>query len=163
MIRKAKKNDIPAVLRCYQQAKNFMHSNGNKEQWPGDYPGHRDAEADLEAGSLYVMEENGRIYAAFTFIIGDEPTYRVIENGSWLSQEPYGTIHRVASDGTGRGVFRDCLQFCQAQIGHLRIDTHADNDKMLALIQAAGFCERGIIRVENGTPRQAFEYIAKNL
>lgn len=162
MIRKAQEADIDEILRCYECARAFMHKVGNTEQWPADYPGRRDAQADLEAGNLYVIEENDRVHAAFTFIVGEEPTYRVIENGAWRSEAPYGTIHRVASDGTIRGVFRDCLAFCQSQIGHLRIDTHADNHKMLELIQSAGFVECGTIRVRNGTPRRAFEYLANN-
>lgn len=160
MIRKAQQNDIDAVLHCYENARAIMRSSGNLSQWPSDYPGLTDAVADLAAGNLYVVEEKGQVVAAFTFVIGEEPTYRVIEDGEWLSEALYGTIHRLASAGTARGVFRECLNFCLSQINHLRIDTHADNKKMLQLIEAAGFHECGTIYVENGTPRKAFEYIA---
>lgn len=34
---------------------------------------------------------------------GEEPTYQVIDNGSWSYDIPYGTIHRVASSGKAKG------------------------------------------------------------
>ena len=54
---------------------------------------------------LYAVEINGRFCGAFVFFIGEEPTYRIIEDGAWIDDGPYGTIHRVASDGTERGIF----------------------------------------------------------
>ena len=56
--------------------------------------------ADVAAGQLYVMEDAGGVYAVFAFIIGDDPTYQVID-GAWLDDgTPYGTLHRLGSDGT---------------------------------------------------------------
>lgn len=158
MIRKAQPADLDAVVRCYECAKAFMRATGNTVQWLSDYPGRIDAEADLAAGNLYVVEHNSQITGAFTFILGEEPTYAVITNGHWTSQEPYGTIHRVASNGASRGVFAECVEFCRGRIGHLRIDTHASNMKMLELIVRAGFRECGTIIVDDGTPRRAFEW-----
>lgn len=35
----------------------------------------------------------------FCFIVGEDPTYAVIDNGKWLNDAPYGVIHRMASNG----------------------------------------------------------------
>ena len=84
----------------------------------------------------------------------------VIYDGQWGSEEPYGTIHRIASDGSG-GVFAACLSWCRGQIGHLRIDTHRDNHVMQHIVEKHGFQRRGIIYIADGTPRIAYEYIEK--
>lgn len=42
----------------------------------------------------------------------------------------YAAVHRVASDGTVRNVLEKIMDYCKAQIPHLRIDTHEDNKVM---------------------------------
>ena len=100
----------------------------------------------------------GRIRGVFYFVIGPDPTYSVIEDGGWLSDEPYGTIHRIASDGSG-GLFSAVLKFCRSRIGHIRIDTHHDNRVMQHVVEKHGFSRRGIIFLANGDPRIAYEMI----
>ena len=70
---------------------------------------------------------------------------------------PYGVIHRVASDGRMPGVFRRCAAFCRARCANLRIDTHHDNHTMQRLIEGAGFRRCGVIYVEDGSPRIAYQ------
>ena len=59
----------------------------------------------------------------------------------------------------GGGVFAAALEYCSGVIGHLRIDTHADNKPMQHVVEKAGFSKRGIIYVEDGTPRIAYDRI----
>ena len=101
--------------------------------------------------------EEGEIHAAFVFILGEEPDYAVIEDGSWTSSAPYGTIHRIAGSGAGKGVFRECLAYCMSRISNIRIDTHRDNAIMRHLLEKHGFQECGIIYVEDGSPRIAYQ------
>lgn len=42
---------------------------------------------------------------------------------------------------------------------NLRIDTHEENKVMRHLIEKSGFAECGIIRVEDGSPRIAYQYV----
>lgn len=118
-----------------------------------------DLEPDIQNGNSYVCVENDKVVATFTLIIGDEPNYQLIENGSWRSEAPYGTVHRLASDGTTKGIARACFDFCKTQISHLRVDTHKDNQPMQACFKQNGFEECGIIYVSDGTPRIAYEFI----
>ena len=105
------------------------------------------------------MEDDTGIYAVFAFIIGDDPTYAHID-GSWRdTTTPYGTIHRIGSDGTHRGVLHECVDWCAERIPHLRIDTHADNQVMQRCILREGFSHCGVIHVADGSPREAFERI----
>ena len=160
-IRKTTLADVDTVAAIYDRARIFMREPGNPTQWAGEYPNADTARADVANGVGYVCEQDGRVVGAFAFIVGDEPTYQVIEGGSWRRDEPYGTIHRIASDGTARGVARACFDFCAAQISHLRIDTHADNRPMQGAILKFGFEQRGIIYVEDGSPRLAYDWLGE--
>ena len=84
--------------------------------------------------------------------------YREITDGSWLDASPYGVVHRIASDGSEKGIGMFCLDWAYAQCGHLRIDTHGDNTVMQNLVKKAGFVHCGTIYVaEDNDPRLAYE------
>lgn len=161
MIRPARPEDLPALLPVYAAARRFMAEHGNPTQWSDRYPLPEDLEEDIRRGQLYVLEEDGAVHGAFVLQLGEEPNYRTID-GAWLSAAPYGTIHRVASDGAVPGLFSACMDFCRGKIPHLRIDTHEDNAVMRHLIARHGFRPCGVIRVEDGTPRLAFELTAES-
>ena len=79
---------------------------------------------------------------------------------SWLSDSPYGVVHRIASDGSVKGVGTFCINWAFAQSGHLRIDTHGDNVVMQNLMKKLGFTQCGTIYVvEDNDPRIAYEKI----
>lgn len=161
MIRQATPADLEPILAVYQSARTFMAANGNPTQWGTTYPAPELLEEDIRLGRLFVDEVQGRVCGVFMFAIGDDPTYAYIEDGKWLDASLYGVIHRVASNGTTRGVLARCIDFCRSQIPHLRIDTHADNHVMQGLLSAAGFTRCGIIYVEDGSPRIAYEWLNK--
>ena len=155
-IRKARGEDLDVLDLLYQNASQFMAQQGNPTQWPKNYIKKEFLKEDIEEGILYVVEEEGSICGAFVFIEGEEPTYQKIE-GKWLSNEPYGTIHRLASNQEVHGLFAFVLEYCRNRINHIRIDTHKDNQIMQHLILKNGFTYCGIIYVEDGTPRYAYE------
>ena len=155
-IRPATQADMNRILEIYELARQFMRENGNPTQWGDDHPRRELLEADIRKGQLYVVEEAGNVNGVFVFFIGDDPTYEFIE-GAWRSNSPHGVIHRIA--GVGGGIFPAALKFCESQIGHLRIDTHEDNKPMQHVVEKTGFSRRGIIYVEDGTPRIAYDRI----
>ncbi|MCC3167134.1 GNAT family N-acetyltransferase [Streptococcus sanguinis] len=157
-IRLSQTEDIPAIMAIYDVARQFMKDQGNPTQWDGGYPSASLIEDDIATGHSFVVEEEGRPVGTFAFIIGEDPTYQVIEKGTWHFAEPYGTIHRIASNGQVRGLSRQVFDFCRQQIPYLRIDTHADNQAMQAAVLNYGFRECGIIYVADGSPRQAYDY-----
>lgn len=156
-IRPAKPGDLEAIEEIYAGARQFMAQNGNPTQWTDGYPQRELLEADLRLKQLYVVEENGKLCGVFVFAMGEDPTYGYLEGGTWRSEKPYGTIHRIASCGSG--VFDACLDFCRSRCDHIRLDTHAQNAPMQHLAQKHGFSRRGIIYVLDGTPRIAFDLI----
>ena len=157
-IRKGTAADIGAVLKIYEASRRYMRATGNLTQWADGYPSLTDVQADIEAGNLYVGEADGRVVMAFAFILGDDPTYRIIEQGRWLNDRPYGTIHRLGSDGShGGGMLAACVEYCFGRTDNLRLDTHADNRPMLTAVGRLGFTRCGIIYCRDGSPRIAFQ------
>lgn len=157
MIRLAQQQELPRLLKIYEQAKLYMRQTGNPTQWADGYPGRERLLEDMAAGQLYVIEENGRLCACFLLAPGPDPTYARIIDGTWGCDAPYGVLHRVASDGTLRGVLKQCVAFAARRFSHLRIDTHRDNAPMQRALAREGFVYRGIIFTHDGSPRLAYD------
>ena len=147
------------MLDIYTTARAFMRAHGNMSQWNGPYPDEATLRDDIAQQQLYVIEQDGIVRGCFALIGGIEPTYHTIENGQWLSDQPYGTIHRIASDGTQRGMFEACADFASRRYNHLRVDTHADNYPMQGAVQKFGFTYQGVIHLEDGSPRMAYAWL----
>lgn len=158
-IRKSREEDIRDIMSIYAAARRYMAEHGNVTQWAGGYPSEELIRSDISNNNSYVIVENGRTVGTFVFIIGDDPTYSEIRNGSWHHNCRYGTIHRLGSDGSARGVARACFDYCAKQSDYLRVDTHADNITMQTIIKKFGFRECGNIYVEDGSERIAYDYM----
>ena len=91
IIRNAEKKDIERILEVFASAKAYMRKNGNTKQWADSYPDTETILEDIKEKQFYVMEEDNCIHGVFAFIIGEDPTYRIIENGEWKSDTLYGT------------------------------------------------------------------------
>ena len=159
-IRKAEQKDMGSILKVFEIAREYMRQSGNPNQWGTVKPRKETLEDDITKGQLYVGEnDGGEIHFVFAFILGKDPTYSYIENGKWLSDEPYGTIHRIASDGTVSGVVKSAVEFGKTMISSIRIDTHEDNKTMRHVVEKLGFTECGIIYIDDGTPRIAYQIL----
>ncbi|MGI6220557.1 MAG: GNAT family N-acetyltransferase [Coriobacteriales bacterium] len=157
VIRPAGEADLPEVDRVYAHGRAIMRESGNPTQWWPTYPEREILLDDIARSQLYVVCDDGRICGAFVYALDPDPTYAVIEQGAWLDDEPYGTIHRIATDGTRRGLFDAVLAHCRSIRSNVRIDTHEDNAIMRHLIEKAGFEYCGIIYISDGTPRLAYQ------
>ncbi len=161
-IRKSNERDFERIMEIYAYARRFMAEHGNPNQWgPTNWPPEVLIHQDIREGTSYVcVNDEGRVIGTFFFLFGEdvEPTYRIIEEGEWLLDTPYGTVHRIASDGSESGIGSICIKWAYAQCGHLRMDTHGDNFVMQNLLKKLGFVHCGTIFVEEDNyPRLAFE------
>ena len=157
-ITKAKYDDLEMIIPIYDYARSFMTDNGNPNQWIDGYPSREIIAEDINNDSFYVCKnEEESIVGAFTFIIGNDPTYENIYSGKWLNDKTYGVIHRLVSNGTTHGITKNCIEWCLKQIQNIRIDTHADNKIMQSLLDKIGFEYCGIIHTHNGTERLAYQ------
>lgn len=157
-IRPTEEKDLEELKRIYAFARSYMKSTNNPNQWKDDKPDIDDVLFDIRRRVNYVMEDEGRICATFSAIPGRDPTYAKID-GDWLNDDPYVTIHKIASDGSVRGVLETAIRFCQSIAKNIRIDTHEENAVMRHLLQKNGFAYCGIIKLLNGEPRLAFQKV----
>ncbi|MGM9735177.1 MAG: GNAT family N-acetyltransferase [Candidatus Cryptobacteroides sp.] len=173
--RKIGMDDAEAAMRIIDDARLMMGRLG-RNQWQDGYPARRDIENDIRLAQAWGLYEDGRLLAYGAVCTGGEPTYRVIE-GRWISDVRYLVVHRlaVASDCLRRGVatvfmenvekhVRDgqsgMLGDCEAQsnpFGSIRVDTNDDNEFMLGLLAKLGYTYCGIITLQSGSKRMAFE------
>ena len=161
-IRHSTDQDLERMMEIYGFARNFMAEHGNPYQWgPTNWPPEALIRQDIAAGNSYVCENDaGRIAGTFFYTCGEdiEPTYREITDGAWLDGSPYGVVHRIAADGSEKGVGAFCIGWAYGQCGHLRIDTHGDNRVMQNLLGKLGFIHCSTIYVEeDDDPRLAYE------
>ena len=85
MFRGAVRADMARILDIYARAREFMAKNGNPTQWGDNYPSPELLEEDIDTNRLFVYMVNGQMQAVFAFILGEDPTYKVIEDGQWLT------------------------------------------------------------------------------
>lgn len=156
-IRKATTNDLEEIFAAYEYARCVMKQNGNPTQWGDHRPSRERICQDIEEQISYVIIENEAICGVFAFMLGTEPTYAKIYDGAWLNADKYGVIHRIATNGRARGIMQAILGFCEKQINNIRIDTHEDNKIMQYLLEWSGYQKCGIIYVDDGTKRLAYQ------
>ncbi|MBQ5896100.1 MAG: GNAT family N-acetyltransferase [Bacteroidaceae bacterium] len=162
-IRKATRDDIPALMRLFESAKTIMRASGNLHQWGVGYPSVDVVRRDIEQGVCYVATDgvDGEIEATMAFIQGPDPTYSYIEGGAWLNDEPYHVIHRIAVAKPGKGYARHLLDWAFLHTDTMRIDTHRDNVIMHHILRKYGFEYCGVIHLANGDVRDAYQ-LTKN-
>lgn len=145
-------------MEIYDFARVFMHNNGNPNQWIDGYPSEQFMLQEITSDHSFICEnEKGEIVGTFCFIVGEDPTYQKIENGKWLNDDPYGTLHRIASNGKEKHLFHQCIEWCFERCKNIRVDTHQDNVIMQNALKKNGFKTCGIIYTTNGTPRIAYQ------
>ncbi|MCR5077747.1 MAG: acetyltransferase [Prevotella sp.] len=158
-VRQASLADLPIVMELIRQGREKMIAAGNPNQWSAARPSQAQVSHDIALGGSYLLCEDGHVIATFAFLPGPDPTYARIDGGGWLNGEPYHVIHRVASVEGVHGVMADIIAYCAARTGSVRIDTHADNRPMQAALARLGFAYCGIIYLENGESRLAYQLI----
>lgn len=157
-IRQATENDVVALMELFAKARKFMAATGNPNQWAEDYPGDALIREDIAKGDSYVCVRDNMIVATFVLRAGTDPTYTKIYEGKWLNDEPYATIHRIASGGEVKGILHLAMQFALKRYRNVRIDTHRDNIVMQKAIAKESFTYCGIIYCWNGEERLAYQY-----
>lgn len=163
-LRKASPGDEAAVLELYGEASRFLAAQGI-DQWQDGYPNREAFRRDLARGESWVLEEDGEVLATACLGFGREPTYDQIYQGAWAAEpEEYAFLHRIAVSGKLRGknapgLFFDRLEQDARRRGLncLRGDTHRDNKIMQHVLEKNGLTYRGVIYLEDGGERLAFE------
>ena len=160
-LRNAADADFGEIQRIYEYAQDYMIRSGNPTQWGRSYPSADLIRSDLQKKVCKVIYDETGIHGVFALFDGAEPTYAHSEEGEWLNDEPYVTIHRLAGDGRVHGLFQCAADHCKSISPNVRVDTHANNTTMQRLIEKSGFKKCGIIHVRDGSPRIAYQWTAR--
>jgi len=161
----AQKTDLASIMKAIKCAQKYLAGLGI-DQWQDGYPNEEIILKDIQNKESYlVINENNECTGTTMFSLRPEPTYNIIE-GNWLTEGlvKYGVIHRMAVDdqfrssGFSRFVF-DYFENLLIEKGiiSMRIDTHEDNQVMQGLLKKRGYHYCGIIYLESGSKRLAFE------
>ena len=148
--------NLDEVMDIYANGRQIMRTSGNPNQWGDDKPYREQIINDINIGNSYVVVSDGVICGVFAFILGEDPTYAYIE-GKWLNDEPYGTIHRIATAGKVKGILKTAVEYGFTKVNNVRVDTHHDNMIMQHLLEKNGFTYCGVIYLEDGDPRKAYQ------
>lgn len=161
--RKATETDIGNILKIIEQAQAYLREHGIN-QWQNNYPNAETIRQDIADGCSYVLLEGNYIAATAAISFAGEKTYASIYEGQWVTNRNYAVIHRIAVDNgqKGRGVASEMIkqaeQLClESDIYSIKVDTHEKNLSMQRLLQKNSFHYCGIIYLEDGGKRIAFE------
>lgn len=154
-LRAAEISDIDDIVEIVSGARAFLKLNG-VDQWQDGYPEKSVFEQDIRNGNCFVAAENGRAVGVICVIVGEEPGYNLIEDGSWLTENSvYAVFHRFAVQETyrGRGLATRLLSFAESlargkNAKSLRGDTHRGNKSMRGLLEKCGYTSCGTVYVE---------------
>ncbi|MFI3213181.1 MAG: GNAT family N-acetyltransferase [Eubacteriales bacterium] len=159
-IRKATFNDLQQILDIYAFAREFMASNNNPTQWGTTYPSLEQVTHDITNKELYVAHVGNEIAGVFMLLEKPEPDYTTII-GNWLNDEPYVTIHRVATIGKHKGVLTTCINYAKTLSDNVRVDTHENNFIVQKVALANDFTYCGTVFIKSGDSRRAYHWCDK--
>lgn len=161
-IRLATLEDLPTMLKIFDNARQFMRDHGNGDQWGNRWPTEEILREDIKVGrSKLVVNEKGEILATYAYLTGIDKTYLHIWDGEWKSNDPYVTIHRLASSGIEGDVFSFIISEVEKEKINIRVDTHKNNSFMINALLRNGFEYCGLITCIEGGERRAYEKIVK--
>jgi len=152
-------------MAIINEAKATLKASGI-DQWQKGYPNEAVILQDIAGGYSYVYLRDGIPAATFAFFCGEDPTYKVITEGHWLTDNPYSVIHRITIKGAfrGQGVLGEIVEWATEEslkkgYTSMRIDTHPDNKSMQRALQKAGYTYCGHILTTISDMRWAYEKV----
>lgn len=165
--RQAKISDLDQIVEIIELSKKYLKET-KVDQWQDGYPAKEDLRRDIESGNSYVLTNKDEIVATTVISLDGESTYNSIFNGEWITNEDYIVIHRVAVHDKykGKGIFKELIKEAESLalnkgISSIKIDTHRDNISMQRAVVKNDFKKCGIIYLEEGSERIAFEKVLK--
>ena len=161
--RKSTINDMPDIMNIFKQAQSYFKEN-RIDQWQNNYPNENVISNDIKNNDSYVMMLNDKVIATIFASFEEEITYNKIYDGKWLNDDDYCVIHRIAVDNSfkGQGIFykliKNVEELCKPKGIHtIKVDTHEDNITMQNTLNKNGFTYCGVIYLEDGDKRVAYQ------
>ena len=155
MIRIANINDADAIQVVLEDAKELFRKDGS-DQWQDldNYPNINTTLNDINKKQMYIYEENNKVIGCIVLSKEHEEAYNNIYEGSWLSEEKYYVIHRLAvkAGHYKKGIAKSLIKYvCNLakndEVKSIKVDTKKENHRMLSLLTNMGFQKVGIIHL----------------
>ena len=139
----AEPSDLDAVLDILQEAVQWLASQGvDQWQWPDQFPRQRNAQA-IERGEMYVAKLADEPVATFSLQWADPNIWSDAADDA-------GYVHRLAvrRSFAGQGIGLYLLRWAERAVAetgkaYLRLDCMAENERLCAYYERAGFTYRG--------------------
>ena len=160
MIRKAKLDDVDIIMPMIEEGRKHIQTY-NIPQWINGYPSVQTIEDDINNERGYVLINNNEIVGYFVLIEYD-PCYDNI-NGKWNDNSRYVAVHRTVTKYFNMGLGTLMFDEIKKHYSHIRVDTHEGNISMNKCLLKNDFKYCGIIYLEDGSPRNAYEYSNKRI
>ena len=146
--------EIIADGRQFQQEQGFV-------QWTEAYPILPDIAEDIETQRAWLLRERDTVLGYLCLDFDGEPAYDAITGGSWLCDEPYAVLRRLALNARGRGLTRVLFDLAAERsreqgITYLRLNIGLQNSRMQHILEKVNFEKRGII-IFQGSGKFAYE------
>ncbi len=151
----AKECDVPSLCRLFEKSIRDMDDKG-LDQWRWEvYPSEAVLMEDVKAQTLYLMEENGEILAAFTINEEQHPLYLTLH---WHFGVRPAVLHRLVVSpthqrkGLGREAMAHVIEIARG-LGHdsLRLDTYLKNTRAMALYEGIPMRKVGKVKFDHRT------------
>lgn len=163
IFRKSTLEDVDTIMNIIKEAQKYF-IDAKIDQWQNNYPNLEIIKNDIISNNGYVLIKDNDLCAIVTVSFNDESTYNAIYEGRWLSNEDYAVIHRIAVKsnykrlGLSSFIIKQVEELCLKNNVHsIKVDTHRDNIVMQNTLKKNGFKYCGIIYLDNGSERLAFE------
>lgn len=164
---KSETKDIGAIIKIIKQAQSYLKDQ-NISQWQNNYPNEDNIKEDIRKDSSYILVHGEDIIGTVALSFDGEPTYDYIYKGTWLTNNEYGVIHRIAVDSElkgkniGKVILDELEKICiNKKVYSLKVDTHRKNTSMINFLTKNGFIYTRIIYISDGSERFAYEKILK--
>jgi len=145
-VRKAKYEDVAAVMKLVRRVVPLMRASGNL-QWDDTYPNAAVFGRDVELEQLWVAEIDGGIAGVAAITTDQAPEYA---NVGWDLSESAIVVHRLAVDPAfqGKGVAAALMRHSEIvakerAISVLRVDTNSQNAATQKLFPKLGYTFAG--------------------
>ena len=156
-LRKSVNEDINNIMQIIDEAKEALKEQGI-DQWQNGYPN-----ADVIRNDIL---NNNEIVATSAVSFDGEKTYDKIYDGSWITNDEFAVIHRIAISNKykGTGIASEIIKMIEAicldkDVHSIKVDTHEFNIPMQKLLKKNDFKDCGVIYLEDKSKRVAFEKI----
>ena len=160
-------SDVDEIMNIIKVSQEYFKEQGI-DQWQNNYPNERVIEEDIKNKSSYVLKEDNQVLGTAMVSFSGEKNYDKIYDGDWVSNTDYAVIHRIAVHFNQRGtglssIFLEKIEeLCKNEkIPSIKVDTHRANMPMQKLLLKNGYKYCGIIYLDSGDERLAYEKLLK--